>query len=71
MTSVTGGVAMLEAVILGNGSNPYRQIVQILLAAGADLAIADKEGVTARQHARRSGQTPPQVTVSWVNIPEA
>lgn len=52
-----GWTALLEAVILGDGSARYQQIVQILLAAGADRGIADKEGVTALQHARRSGQT--------------
>jgi ankyrin repeat protein len=31
--------------------------VQILLAAGADPAIADKQGVTALQHARNRSQT--------------
>ena len=52
-----GWTALLEAVILGDGSARYQQIVQILLAAGADPAIADKDGVTALQHARNSGQT--------------
>ena len=52
-----GWTALLEAVILGDGSTPYQEIVQILLAAGADPAIADKEGVTALQHASRDSQT--------------
>lgn len=52
-----GWTALLEAVILGDGSAPYQQIVQILLAAGADPAIADRQGVTALQHARGRGQT--------------
>src|SRR6185436_543801 len=50
-----GWTAMLEAVILGDGSRPYQQIVQVLLDAGADPGIADKDGVTPLQHARRSG----------------
>ena len=33
-----GWTAMLEAVILGDGSRPYQQIVRILLDAGADPA---------------------------------
>jgi uncharacterized protein len=51
-----GWTALLEAVILGDGSNAYQQIVRILLVAGADPTIGDNEGVTAVQHARRSGQ---------------
>jgi len=47
-----GWTALLEAVILGDGSRPYQQIVRILLDAGADPAVADRDGVTVRQHAR-------------------
>ncbi len=47
--------ALLEAVILGDGSAVYAEIVSILLAAGADSSIPDKEGVTALEHARASG----------------
>ena len=52
-----GWTALLEAVILGDGSAPYQQIVRILLDAGADPTIADGNGVTALDHARSSGQT--------------
>ncbi len=52
-----GWTALLEAVILGDGSAPYQEIVRILLAAGAYRAIADRDGVTALEHARRSGQS--------------
>ena len=51
-----GWTALLEAVILGDGSKPYQQIVHILLDAGADPAIADNDGVTALQHAEQKGQ---------------
>jgi ankyrin repeat protein len=52
-----GWTALLEAVILGDGSRPYAEIVEILLDAGADPAIADRDGVTALQHAERRGYT--------------
>jgi uncharacterized protein len=44
-----GWTALLEAVILGDGSRRYQQIVTILLDAGADPKIADRQGVTALQ----------------------
>jgi ankyrin repeat protein len=47
--------ALLEAVILGDGSKKYVDIVQVLLEYGADPAIADKDGVTALQHAKKKG----------------
>ncbi len=50
-----GWTALLEAVILGNGSTPYQEIVRILLAAGADRDLPDRDGVTALQHAQRFG----------------
>ena len=46
-----GWTALLEAVILGDGSDTYQEIVRILLAAGADRSIADNDGVTALEHA--------------------
>ena len=51
-----GWTALLEAVILGDGSQPYQQIVRTLLDAGADPAIADNDGVSALQHAESKGQ---------------
>ena len=52
-----GWTALLEAVILGDGTAPYQEIVGILLDAGADRTIADADGVTALQHATNRGQT--------------
>lgn len=52
-----GWTALLEAVILGDGSAPYQEIVRILLHAGADPSIADGDGVTALQHAESKGQS--------------
>ena len=51
-----GWTALLEAVILGDGGEAHQEIVRILLAAGADPSIADKDGVTALEHARARGQ---------------
>ena len=50
-----GWTALLEAVILGDGSRPYQEIVAILLAAGADKNFPDKDGVTALSHAQLKG----------------
>ena len=48
-----GWTALLEAVILGDGTAPYQEIVAILLAAGADPALADRNGTTPLEHAIR------------------
>ncbi|CAN5337303.1 ankyrin repeat domain-containing protein [soil metagenome] len=50
-----GWTALLEAVILGEGTSRWQRIVTILLEHGADPSIADKDGVTALTHARRKG----------------
>jgi len=51
-----GWTGTLEAVILGDGSRKYQEIIRILLAHGADRSIPDANGVTALQHARDKGQ---------------
>ena len=50
-----GWTALLEAVILGDGGPAHQQIVRILVEAGADVDLGDRDGVTPLQHARRSG----------------
>jgi ankyrin repeat protein len=50
-----GWTALMEAVLLGDGSKRYVEIVQILLNAGADKTIADSNGVSALQHAEKKG----------------
>lgn len=50
-----GWTALLEAVILGDGSQDYVDIVRILLDAGADPTIADRNGVLPVEHARDRG----------------
>ncbi|WP_326644956.1 ankyrin repeat domain-containing protein [Streptosporangium sp. NBC_01755] len=52
-----GWTGLLEAVILGDGSAPYQEIVGLLIAGGADVNLADKEGTTPLQHALDSGQS--------------
>ncbi len=46
---------LMEAVVLGDGSVKFQQIVQILKEAGADLNIPDRDGITALQHAKNKG----------------
>ena len=50
-----GWTALMEAVILGDGSEKYLEIVRILKNAGAKLDIPDHDGVTPLQHARKRG----------------
>ncbi len=50
-----GWTALLEAVVLGDGSARYEEVVQLLLDAGADANLADREGVTPSRHARERG----------------
>ncbi len=52
-----GWTALLEAVILGDGGADHQRIVRLLLAAGADRSIPDRDGVTALEHARARGYT--------------
>ncbi|MFF1919393.1 ankyrin repeat domain-containing protein [Streptomyces sp. NPDC058221] len=50
-----GWTALLEAVILGDGGRAHREIVELLLAAGATPELPDGDGVTALEHAERRG----------------
>lgn len=52
-----GWTALLEAVILGEGTRRWQQIVRSLLEHGADPAIADADGVSPIEHARSRGFT--------------
>jgi len=46
-----GWTALLEAVILSDGGPRHIEIVKLLLDAGADANIADRDGVTPLKHA--------------------
>lgn len=50
-----GWTALLEAVILGDGGERHQAIVRLLLDGGANPGLADSEGVTPFEHARRLG----------------
>ena len=52
-----GWTCLLEIVILGDGGPRHVEVAKLVLAAGADPNIADKDGVSPLAHARRKGQT--------------
>ena len=47
--------ALLEAIILGDGGPRYIEVVRLLVEAGADVNLADGNGVTPLAHARQRG----------------
>ena len=54
-----GWTALLEAVILGDGGPVHTEIVRLLVEAGANVNLADRDGVTplrAREAARVCAQ---------------
>jgi ankyrin repeat protein len=50
-----GWSALLEAIILGDGGPVHAEIVQLLVQAGANVNLADRDGVTPLQHAKQRG----------------
>jgi len=50
-----GWTALIEAVILGDGGLRHQKTVAHLVKAGANKAIADRNGVTPLQHAKQRG----------------
>lgn len=50
-----GWTALMEAVVLGDGGADHVATVRALVEAGADRSIADREGATPLEHARRRG----------------
>lgn len=50
-----GWTGLMEAIVLGDGTKKYQEIVQILKDAGAKMDIPDHDGITPLQHAERSG----------------
>lgn len=51
-----GWTCLLEIVILGDGGPRHQQVARLVLDAGADPSLADKDGVTPLAHARQRGQ---------------
>jgi ankyrin repeat protein len=51
-----GWTGLLEAVILGNGGPRHQAIVRLLIDGGTNINLADHDGVTPLQHARRRNQ---------------
>ncbi len=47
--------ALIEAVVLGDGGARHVETARILIEAGADITIADGEGVTPLAHAKQRG----------------
>jgi ankyrin repeat protein len=51
-----GWTCLLEIVILGNGGPRHVAATKLVLAAGANINLADRDGVTPLAHARKRGQ---------------
>ncbi|KZL03167.1 ankyrin repeat domain-containing protein [Pseudovibrio sp. Ad26] len=47
--------ALIEAVVLGDGGTDHQAIVRLLVDAGADRSIGDRDGVTPIAHAKSRG----------------
>ena len=50
-----GWTALLEAIILGGGDAAHVDVVRLLVEAGADVNLADGQGLTPLAHAQQSG----------------
>lgn len=51
-----GWTCLLEIVILGDGGPRHVEVTKLVLAAGANPNIADRDGISPLQHARRRNQ---------------
>lgn len=50
-----GLTALLEAIMFGDGGQRHTDVVRLLVAAGADVNLADGDGTTPLAHARQRG----------------
>jgi ankyrin repeat protein len=51
-----GWTCLLEIVILGDGGPRHQEVAKLVLDAGANPSLADKDGITPLAHARQRGQ---------------
>ena len=47
-----GWTALMESIVLGNGGKAHTDSLEALVRAGANLNIADRQGVTPLAHAK-------------------
>lgn len=52
-----GWTCLLEIVILGDGGPRHQEVAKLVLDAGADPNLADRDGISPLGHASRRGQT--------------
>lgn len=52
-----GWTCLLEIVLLGDGGARHQEVTRLVLAAGANPNLADRDGITPLAHARQKGQT--------------
>jgi ankyrin repeat protein len=52
-----GWTALHEAIILGDGGQRHTEVVRMLVEAGADVNLPDKEGVSPLAHAKKRSFT--------------
>ena len=52
-----GWTCLLEIVILGDGGPRHQEVTRLVLAAGANPNLADRDGITPLAHARQKGQS--------------
>ena len=50
-----GWTALIESVVLGDGGPDHVKTARLLLKAGADKSIGDRQGVTPYEHAKSNG----------------
>ncbi|MBW7476098.1 ankyrin repeat domain-containing protein [Paenibacillus oenotherae] len=59
-----GWTALLEAILLGDGGPRHQRIVELLVKHGADVNVADGDGVSPLEHARKRGYEEMEVLLS-------
>jgi hypothetical protein len=50
-----GWTALMESIVLGNGAKNHTDTLEALVKAGANVNIADRQGVTPLGHAKARG----------------